>query len=131
MDMLGLMMLSSPTFVDKTNYFPYQTIDTVFGSFNEGLQKLRRKLGEERYLKLKDLTDRMYAYFKADPKDETGEAQKGRLLIHEMEDLLLRKPPGSSAAWGCRTPACRGGPGSCARRGGGGCLEKTRWGSPR
>jgi len=98
MDMLGFMMLSSPTFVDKTNYFPYQTIDTVFGSFNEGLQKLRRKLGEERYLKLKDLTDRMYAYFKSDPEDETGEAQKGRLLIHEMEDLLLRKPPGSSAS---------------------------------
>jgi len=98
MDFLGMMMLNSPTFIDKSGYFPGKNIDTVFKGLNESLQSLRSKLGDDRYIKLQDLSDRMRAYFKADPEDETGEAQKGRLLIHEMEDLLLRKPPGSSAA---------------------------------
>ena len=92
MDVLGMMMLSSPTFVDKTGYFPDKDIQKVFAAFNEGLQGLRGRLGDERYLKLRGLSDRMYAHFKSDPEDKTGEAQKGRLLIHEMEDLLMQKP---------------------------------------
>jgi len=91
MDMLGLMMLSSPTFVDDSGYFPDRNIETVFDSFNQGFQVVRGKLGDERYFKLQDLSDRMKAHFKADPQNKTDDTVKGRTLIHEMEDLLMQK----------------------------------------
>jgi len=87
-DMLGMMMISSPTFVDKTGYFPERNIDTVFFQFNESLKLLRGKLGEALYLKLREMSDRMRAHFEADPEDKTDDGLKGRDIIIEMEDLL-------------------------------------------
>ena len=92
MDMLGMMMLSSPTFTDGTGYFPERNIDTVFRELNESLRLLRGKLGEERYLKLIEMSDRMRAHFEADPEDKTDDSLKGRQIIHEMEDLLKQRP---------------------------------------
>ena len=89
-DHLGFMMLSSPTFIDKTGYFPTYTIDTAFIELNEGLSRLRKRLGEERYLALREMSDRMRALFEADPEDVTGDAKKGRRIILEMEELLLQ-----------------------------------------
>jgi hypothetical protein len=88
MDYLGMMMLSSPTFIDKTGYFPHNNIHTTFRELNEGLGLIRLKLGEERYLKLMDMSDRMRAHFEADPEDKTDDTIKGREIIHEMETLL-------------------------------------------
>jgi hypothetical protein len=87
-DQLGMMMLRSPTFVDRTGYFPEQNIDTVFHELNEGLRLIRAKLGDERRLKLKEMSDRMRAHFEADPEDKTDDALKGREIIVEMQDLL-------------------------------------------
>jgi hypothetical protein len=89
-DKLGSMMLSAPTFKDKTGYFP-QNIDTEFFALNEGLRAVRKKLGEERYTALKALSDKMRALFEADPEDKTGETQAGREIIYEMEDILRSK----------------------------------------
>lgn len=89
MDKLAFMMLSSPTFIDETGYFPGRNVDTTFFALNEGLQLIRKRLGEEKYAALIDLSARMRAHFEADPEDETGEAIKGREIIHEMEDLLM------------------------------------------
>lgn len=88
MDELAHMMLSSPAFKDKTGYLPRQNIDTAFFSLNEGLLVVRKKLGEERYGQLKDLSDKMRALFEADPEDTTGDTHAGRMLIHEMRDIL-------------------------------------------
>ena len=88
MDMLGMMMLKSPTFADKTGYFPDRNIDTVFGQLNESLRQLRGKLGEERYLKLVAMSERMRAHFEADPENKTDDTIKGRDIIVEMEGLL-------------------------------------------
>ena len=88
MDLLGMMMLSSPTFIDKTGYFPWQNIDNVFYELNEGLRLIRGKLGEGRYLKLIAMSDRMRAHFEADPENKTDDTIKGRDIIVEMEDLL-------------------------------------------
>ena len=88
MDLLGFMMLKSPTFVDESGYFPGQNIETVFFSLNEGLKVVAKKLGEDRYAALASLSERMRAHFEADPEDKTDGAIKGRELIHEMEDLL-------------------------------------------
>lgn len=97
MDQLAYMMLASPTFKDKTGYFPRQNIDTAFFALNEGLLVIRKKLGEERCATLKTLSDKMRVLFEADPEDKTGDAQAGRMLIHEMEDILKsvvrRAPP--------------------------------------
>lgn len=94
MDHLGSMMLSAPTFKDKTGYFP-QNIETEFFALNEGLQVVRKKLGEERYATLRALSDKMQSLFEADPEDKTGKTQAGREIIHEMEDILKGKQGGS------------------------------------
>ncbi|HEX4183994.1 MAG TPA: hypothetical protein VHY34_12125 [Caulobacteraceae bacterium] len=91
-DHLGLMMLYSPEFVDKTGYFPNRNIDTVFRQLNEGLQLIRGKLGEERCLKLMEMSDRMRAHFEADPEDKTDDSLKGRDIIEDMRELLKQSP---------------------------------------
>ena len=88
MDKIRAMMLSAPTFKDKTGYFPGKNLDTEFFALNEGLLAVRKKLGEERYAALKALSDKMRPLFEADPEDKTGETQAGREIIHEMEDIL-------------------------------------------
>ena len=101
MDLLGMMMLASPTFVDKTGYFPGQNLETTFYALNESLRRIRKTLGEEPYQRLCEMSDRMRAHFEADPEDKTGDGLKGREIIDEMEELLkqrFRKPkrPASS-----------------------------------
>ncbi len=88
MDMLGGMMILSPTFRDITGYFPGRNIDNTFYELNEGLRLLRPKLGDELYLKLRDMSDQMRAHFEADPEDQTDDSLKGRDIILEMMDLL-------------------------------------------
>ncbi len=91
MDMLGSMMLSSPTFEDDSGYFPEQNINTVFFSLNEGLKMVRKKLGEDRYSALLSLSDQMRIHFEADAEDKSGDTLAGRELILEMEDILKRQ----------------------------------------
>ena len=91
MDMLADMMLTSPTFKDRSGFFPEKNIDTAFFALNEGLQAVRKKLGEERYAELRALSDKMRALFEADPEDKTGEAHAGCKIIREMEDILRNK----------------------------------------
>lgn len=97
LDFLAHMLFASPTFKDKTGYLREMNIDTTFLSFNEGLLFIRKRLGEERYATLKAMSDKMRALFEADPEDKTGDTQAGRMLIHEMEDILMsvakREPP--------------------------------------
>jgi hypothetical protein len=90
-DQLGMMVLRSPTFVDNTGRFPYRNIDVVFLQLNEALRRIRGKLGDERYLKLLDMADRMRAHFEADPEDKTDDSMKGRDLIEDMQNLLKQK----------------------------------------
>ena len=88
-DLLGSMMLQSPTFLDKSGYFSKQNIENTFDAFNEGLESVRREIGEDMYLKFREMSDRMRAHFKADPENKTGDASKGCAIIREMEELLL------------------------------------------
>ena len=87
-DYLGYMMLASPTFKDKTGYFPQQNVGTAFFGLNEGLQVIRKKLGEEGYATLRTMSDQMRALFESDPDNSNGGARAGRKLIREMEDIL-------------------------------------------
>ena len=88
LEKLADMILTAPTFRDKTGYFPGKNIDTSFLALNEGLEAVRKKLGEERYATLRALSDKMRPLFEADPEDKTGDAQAGREIIYEMEDIL-------------------------------------------
>ena len=85
------MMLNAPTFKDRTGYFPERSIDTAFQGLNEGLDTLRGKLGEERYAKMREMSDQMRALFESDPESKTGGLKAGRQIIHEMELMLRRK----------------------------------------
>jgi hypothetical protein len=90
MDLLGSIMLSPPTMRDEL--FPERNVDTQFFALNKGLQQIRAKLGEERYAKAIELSNRMRAHFEADPHDTNGKAHIGYLLIHELEALLNNVP---------------------------------------
>lgn len=87
LDLTPSMLLSAPTFLDKTRYFPYMNLDYVFRELREGLNHNRRTLGEERYHELMRMSDQMRALFEADPEDKTGETLEGCKIIHEMEDI--------------------------------------------
>ena len=87
-DFLGAMMLSAPTFKDRTGYFPEQDINTEFFALNEGLKTIRKKIGDDNYKALVTLSDRMRAHFEADPEDRTEDGIKGRNCIIEMETIL-------------------------------------------
>jgi hypothetical protein len=88
LDYLAHMLFASPTFKDKTGYLPKENIDTTFFSLNEGLSAIRKTLGKERYAALRVMSDKMRVLFESDPDDRTGDARAGRVLIHEMEDIL-------------------------------------------
>jgi hypothetical protein len=88
LDMLGFMMLSSPTFTDDSGFFLDRNIETVFGDLNQSLLLVRKRLGEEIYTALVDMSARMEALFRADPLDESGECMAGRELILDMIDVL-------------------------------------------
>ena len=88
---LDYVMLTSPTFVDKTGYFPRQSLDTEFLTLNNGILGLRPELGEDCCQKLLGLSAQMRSYFEADQGDATGEAFKGRELVVEMMDLIKQR----------------------------------------
>lgn len=88
LDKMGFMLLSSPTFIDKSGYFPGRDVETSFYGLNEGLRNLRPQLGEELYQKLRAMSDQMRAYFEADPERTTGDTLKGKQLALDMEELI-------------------------------------------
>lgn len=90
-DLLSSMLLESPTFVDKSGYFPDKDIDSVFFELNEGLITCRAKLGQHRYETMRALSDEMRAHFETDAEDTNGGAKQGRKLIFEMMEMLKRK----------------------------------------
>ena len=90
-DKLSMMMLSSPTFADKTGYLPGRNIDSTFQALNEGLKATQSELGVGRYHQLLQMSNQTRAYFEADPEDKTGDALKGRELILDMMDLIRER----------------------------------------
>lgn len=87
-DLMALMVLGAPTFVDKAGHFPEQDIHTVFAMLAGGLDQVRRKLGEERYAQLNELAARAKALFVDDPEDSNGKTDQGRNLLFEIEDII-------------------------------------------
>lgn len=87
-DLLGSMILSAPTFIDKLGDFPEQNIDSEFQILVASFAKVRRKLGEERYTTLVDLAARAKALFAADPDENNGKANEGWTLLQEIEAII-------------------------------------------
>jgi len=88
------MLLSAPTFKDRTGWLPFLNLEYVFRQLAEGLAQNRARLGEHRYHDLTRLSAEMRALFEADPENKTGETLQGRKIILQMEDILrgaLRK----------------------------------------
>lgn len=90
LDKLEWMGYAAPTFKDKSidMMWPGRDLGVVFFELSEGLGVVQKKLGEERYRTLMEMSDRMRALFEADPEDTTGQAQEGRKLIEEMRELM-------------------------------------------
>lgn len=88
LDLLGMMLLSAPTYIDEEGYFPEQTLETVFEAFYGGLDASRGEIGDERYAQLAALAEEARAHFLADPSDENGRTAQGQRLILEMEAIV-------------------------------------------
>ena len=87
-DVLGAMLLRAPKFADKTGYLPFRDLDYSFRELNEGLVFNRKKLGDERCLKLTQMSDQMRALFEADPDNKTGDTTKGCHIIQDMLEIV-------------------------------------------
>jgi hypothetical protein len=87
-DLLSSMLLSAPTFVDRTGYFPDRSLASEFLELTEGLKLCRNKLGEERFSTAVQMSDQMRILFESDPEDSTGDSLDGRELILDLQDLL-------------------------------------------
>ena len=91
-DLLGWMAIYNPKFVEPPGpYKSYETIETTFFALKAAFEVVRKKLGEERFHILMDMADRMRALFEADHDNVTGDSDKGRELLWQMEDVL--RPP--------------------------------------
>jgi hypothetical protein len=88
MELLRLMMSASPRFLDSTGRLPGRNMETIFLELNEGLGMIRGELGEELYLKLREMSGRMRAHFEADPENKTDDTLKGRAIISEMMNVI-------------------------------------------
>jgi hypothetical protein len=97
-DLLGFMMLYSPTFIDKTERIADQNVETVFHSLNAALLAHKDDLREEKYVRLIGMSDRMRMHFEADPEDKTDDTLKGRELIDDMSDILIEHIRASRSA---------------------------------
>lgn len=87
-DQLGSMVLHAPTFIDKLGHFPERNVETEFSTLIQGFDRVRKKLGEERYVALVDLAGRAKALFAADQDDTNGKTDQGRALLFEIEDVI-------------------------------------------
>lgn len=90
-DKISSMLFDAPKFIDTSGYFPRKNLDNTFEGLTYSLDHLRKKLGEDRYLVLTEMSVRMRAHFEADPDDMTAESDAGRELILEMEKILTGK----------------------------------------
>ena len=89
-DLLGMMMLYSPTFIDQSGFFSGRNVETVFQALNEGLLLVHGECKGGIYNELRTMSDRMRTHFEADPGNETDDTLKGRRLITEITDLLIQ-----------------------------------------
>jgi len=99
-DLLGMMMLYSPTFIDKSGFFSGRNVETVFHDLNEGLLLVRRQGNDVFYNELREMSDNMRTHFEADPENKTDDTPRGCALINRMTDLLIqhiRASPTSSS----------------------------------
>lgn len=85
-ELLSVVLLSSPKFLDHR--FPAQTLESVFFALNSGLGRFKGRLGEERYRRAVELSGRIQQHFEADPGDTNGRTHEGRLLVHDLEDIV-------------------------------------------
>jgi hypothetical protein len=85
-DFLASLFGGAPTFVD--DYFDFQNIDTEFRVYNQSLELVRSKLGEERYARLVSLGAEAKALFAADPEDTNGKTEQGFKRLMEIDDIL-------------------------------------------
>jgi len=88
LDLLGMMLLGAPTYIDEGGYFPEQTLETVFEAFYGGLNASRSEIGDQRYEQLAAMAAEAREHFLADPHDENGRTAQGQRLILEMEALV-------------------------------------------
>lgn len=90
LDLLASMILSAPTFIDKSGHFPEQDIDTEFFALNAGLKAIKKSLGEDDYTQAVELSAKARAHFEADPDDRTDDGIKGRDCLIDIEEILRK-----------------------------------------
>jgi hypothetical protein len=85
-DLLASMILGAPKF-DRF-IMGEEGLDAEFRTLVSGFDRVRTKLGEERYAKLIDLAARAKTLFAEDQEDTNGKTNEGRELLFDIEEII-------------------------------------------
>jgi hypothetical protein len=85
-DKLASVLGGAPLF--QSDWDMDRNIDTEFDALFASFEKVRKKVGEDRYAALVDLATRAKALFAADPEENNGKTEQGLDLINEIEDII-------------------------------------------
>lgn len=86
LEYIAFLVLSGPKFVD--HYFPDQTLDSVFDSFAEGVERVQKKLGSERHALIIELSNKAREHYRRDPDKTNGGTDDATDLLLEIEELI-------------------------------------------
>lgn len=92
-DHASMMVLASPKFSGDGYLYAHRTVESEFAILNQGLARIKGKLGLERYAAARNLSDRARALFEADQDDVNGKTTGGKRLMVELVNLLTEPKP--------------------------------------
>jgi hypothetical protein len=117
-DQAVCLSIDAPTYSRVKHILPHATLDSQFFTFTEGLRRFRPQLGETLFRKLFEMCDEARACFEADPDRTTGETDRGKQLILDVEAMIeevrIREwnaahPNGPRTIWQASNPEPTGG----------------------
>jgi hypothetical protein len=79
---VGAMVIAIPDLVDS---IANGGIDGAYASLQEGLDLVRKRLGEPLYLQLSEMARASHAHFAA------GERKQGRIVLQHMDEAMKRR----------------------------------------
>ena len=85
------MVGGAPLFLDDGPYRFNRSIDSEYLTIQKSLDNMRKKIGEERYLKLIEMAATTRALFESDPDRSEGKTLKGCHMLQEMIAVLYNR----------------------------------------
>lgn len=85
-DLLASMILGAPRY--DRDWAGEQGLEYEFKKLALAFERVRNRLGDERYEKVMDLAQHAKALIAEDQEDTNGKANEGRVLLFDIEDII-------------------------------------------